>query len=85
MRKSLQRKTVYEPNVDVKITVVNKPVVDEITGEQLGFKANMTVKLNVPVSANELLFSTADDIASFMDKVNYEEAQQSIPFKDAKK
>ena len=84
MRKSLQRKTVYEPNTEVKITVVNKPVVDEVTGEQLGFKASMTVKLNIPVSSSELLFATADDIAKFMENINYEEAQQSINFEKSK-
>lgn len=80
MKKSLQRKTVYEPNAVVKVTVVNKPVVDEVTGEQLGYKSAMTVKLNLPVSSKELSFATSDELAEFMGVINYDEPQQSLPF-----
>lgn len=80
MRKTLQRKTVYEPNGAVKITVVNKPVVDEVTGEQLGYKSSVAVKIDVPVSSKELSFATADEIAEFVGSVSFDEPQQSLSF-----
>lgn len=44
MKKQLTTKTVYQPNAGVKITVTNKPVVDEMTG-QIVYDADVTVKI----------------------------------------
>jgi hypothetical protein len=38
MKKSLTSKTVYVPNRNVKVTVVNKPVFDD-NGQKIGYDA----------------------------------------------
>lgn len=43
MKKRLTNTTVYEPNNDVKLKVVNKPLVDPDTGEQYGYDTVVTI------------------------------------------
>lgn len=78
MKKQLSSTTVYEPNKNVKIKVVNKPIVDELTGEMFGFGVTVTVSIKKGIVEKELKFSNDDDIAEFMGQVEYDDPQQSL-------
>lgn len=77
MKKQLTQKTVYEPNKAVKVTVVNKPIYDEV-GVQLGYKVDVTLKYTITDTV-ELKFTSDDDIAEFMNNINYDDPQQALP------
>lgn len=78
MKKRLTNTTVYEPNNDVKLKVVNKPLVDPDTGEQYGYDTVVTVTVTRKLQPEELRFSSDDDIAEFMAQVDYDESQQRL-------
>ena len=63
MKKRLTNTTVYEPNNDVKLKVVNKPLVDPDTGEQYGYDTVVTITVTRKLQPEELRFSSDDDIA----------------------
>ncbi len=44
MKKALKSQTVYEPNENVKVTVVNTPILDDENVE-VGTKATVTLKV----------------------------------------
>lgn len=77
MKKQLMNKTVYEPNKAVRVTVVNKPIYDEI-GQLAGYDADVTVKIKRSYMEKELLFKSDDEIADFMGSVEYDDPQQSL-------
>lgn len=79
MKKQLTTKTVYEPNAGVKVTVTNKPLVDQDTGELYGFDTTVTVNISKKSQAKELKFGSDDDIAEFMGQVEYDDPQQVLP------
>lgn len=78
MKKQLTSKTVYEPNESVKVTVTNKPVLDESVGQIAGYATTIDVKIKRPLMPGELKFSNDDDIAEFMAQVNFDDPQQSL-------
>lgn len=78
MKKRLTNTTVYEPNNDVKLKVVNKPLVDPDTGEQYGYDTVVTITVTRKLQSEELRFSSDDDIAEFMAQVDYDESQQRL-------
>lgn len=78
MKKRLTNTTVYEPNNDVKLKVVNKPLVDSDTGEQYGYDTVVTITVTRKLQPEELRFSSDDDIAEFMAQVDYDESQQRL-------
>lgn len=78
MKKRLTNTTVYEPNNDVKLKVVNKPLVDSDTGEQYGYDTVVTITVTRKLQPKELRFSSDDDIAEFMAQVDYDESQQRL-------
>nr|DAV83102.1 MAG TPA: hypothetical protein [Caudoviricetes sp.] len=78
MKKRLTNTTVYEPNNDVKLKVVNKPLVDPDTGEQYGYDTVVTITVTRKLQPEELRFSSDDDIAEFMAQVDYDESQQRL-------
>ena len=78
MKKRLTNMTVYEPNNDVKLKVVNKPLVDPDTGEQYGYDTVVTITVTRKLQPEELRFSSDDDIAEFMAQVDYDESQQRL-------
>ncbi len=55
--KALTNTALYEPNPSIKVRVVNKPVVDTQTGEQLGYdvKVSLTFKAGVNVTSTSRL------------------------------
>lgn len=78
MKKRLTNTTVYEPNNDVKLKVVNKPLVDPDTGEQYGYDTVVTITVTRKLQSEELRFSSDDEIAEFMAQVDYDESQQRL-------
>ena len=78
MKKRLTNTTIYEPNNDVKLKVVNKPLVDPDTGEQYGYDTVVTITVTRKLQPEELRFSSDDDIAEFMAQVDYDESQQRL-------
>lgn len=76
MKKSLQSKTVYVPNRNVKVTVVNKPVFDD-NGQKIGYDAKVTLNYAVE-KLDEVKFVSDDDIAEFMGAIDYTDPQQNL-------
>lgn len=78
MRKELTNTTVYAPNTEVKIKVVNKPMVDRDTGEQFGYDVKLSLTYRAGMKEKPLSFSTVDELAEFIGNIDYEEPQQSL-------
>ena len=76
MKKALQSKTVYEPNKQVKVTVVNKPVFNE-DGTKLGFDARVTIATSMS-RLDEVSFSSDDEIADFVGAIDFTDPQQQL-------
>ncbi len=76
MKKALQSKTIYEPNPNVKVTVVNKPVFDE-TGKKIGYDAKVTVAY-LAKKLDEVTFTSDDDIAEFVGAIDFTDPQQQL-------
>lgn len=81
MKKQLTTKTVYQPNAGVKITVTNKPVVDEMTG-QIVYDADVTVKIKQVGMGQEVKFANDEDIADFIARVDFDDPQQLLPISE---
>lgn len=71
MRKSMQDKTVYQPNQSVKITVNNKPVIDDDTGEIYMYEIAVTVKLQKYNSPKPLRFRNDAELIAYMENVDF--------------
>jgi len=67
------------PNPFVKITVTNKPVLDEEVGQIAGYDVSVDVKIKRNLMPSEVKFASDDDIADFMATVNYDDPQLSLP------
>ena len=78
MKKQLTTKTVYQPNAGVKIIVTNKPVVDEMTG-QIIYDADVTIKTRCVGMSQEVKFTSDEDIADFIARVDFDDPQQLLP------
>lgn len=78
MRKELTNTTVYAPNTEVKIKVVNKPMVDRETGEQFGYDVKVSLSYKAGMKEKPLSFATVDELAEFIGNIDYEEPQQSL-------
>lgn len=74
MKKGLKNTTTYEPNGNVKVTVVNTPILDDENVE-VGVKATVTLKVTAYEKIN---FNSADDIAEFFGQVDYDDPQLDI-------
>lgn len=78
MKKQLKSSTVYQPNAGVKVTVVNKPIFDEV-GTALGFDTDVTIKVKMVGRPQELKFSTDDQLSDFVNNVDFADPQQALP------
>jgi len=76
MKTALQSKTVYEPNKQVKVTVVNKPVFAD-DGTKLGFDSKLTITTNMR-RLDEVSFSSDDEIADFVGAIDFTDPQQQL-------
>lgn len=75
MKKKLTEKVVYEPNSHIKVTVDNKPFdIDGMTE----YERIVTIKVNAGTDKNKLAFATDDDISKFVEKLDFEDSQQSL-------
>lgn len=74
MKKSLKSSTVYEPNENVKVTVVNTPILDDENVE-IGVKATVTLKV---VAFEKITFSTDDEIADWFGAVDFTDPQTNL-------
>lgn len=74
MKKSLKSSTVYEPNENVKVTVVNTPILDDENVE-VGTKATVTLKV---VAFEKITFSSDDDIAEWFGAVDFTDPQLNM-------
>lgn len=78
MKKALTEKTVYEPNKVVKVTVVNKPV--DVGGTMM-YDRKVTITIDASASKDKLQFATDEDIAKWVEKVDFEDPQTSMDMK----
>lgn len=74
MKKSLKTSTVYEPNENVKVTVVNTPILDDENVE-VGMKATVTLKVT---KFEKVAFSSDDDIADWFGAVDFTDPQTNL-------
>lgn len=74
MKKSLKQSTVYEPNENVKVTVVNTPILDDENVE-VGTKATVTIKVT---KFEKVSFATDDDIAEFAGAIDFTDPQTNL-------
>ncbi len=74
MKKSLKSSTVYEPNENVKVTVVNTPILDDENVE-VGVKATVTLKV---VAFEKITFNSDDEIADWFAAVDFTDPQLNM-------
>lgn len=74
MKKSLKSSTVYEPNENVKVTVVNTPILDDENVE-IGVKATVTLKV---VAFEKITFNSDEEIADWFAAVDFTDPQLNI-------
>lgn len=74
MKKALKSTTVYEPNENVKVTVVNTPILDDENVE-VGVKATVTLKVT---SYEKVTFNSDDEIADYFGAVDFTDPQTNL-------
>lgn len=77
MKKQLTEKIVYEPNTRVKVTVTNKPEFDEEAGIT-SYEREVTIKVNCGRSNEKIQFGSDEDIAKWIETVDFEDPQMSL-------
>lgn len=77
MKKQLTEKIVYEPNRLVKVTVTNKPEFDE-DSSIVRYKREVTIKISAGTSTDKLTFGSDDDIAKYIETVDFEDPQLDL-------
>lgn len=70
LRQKETTKTIYSPNSGVKITVDNKPVIDEDTGLIYMYEVSFSLKLKKFNAEKPLRFKSDDELADFMAQIN---------------
>lgn len=77
MKKQLTEKTVYQPNSRVKVVVTNKPEFTEESGI-VRYERTVAITVKVGYSDDKLLFGTDEDIAKWIETVDFEDPQLSL-------
>lgn len=77
MKKQLTEKTVYQPNSRVKITVTNKPVLND-SGVTDRYAVSATIAVDAGSFKERLTFGTDDDIAKFIENIDVEDPQTAL-------
>ena len=77
MKKSLTEKIVYQPNSRVKVAVTNKPEFDEDAGITR-YERSVSITVKVGYSDEKLTFSDDEDIAKWIETVDFDDPQLSI-------
>ncbi len=70
MRKQLTDKTIYKPNEDVKITVNNKPVIDDDSGEIYMYEVSVSLAVKKYESPKALRFKTDTELIDYIQNIN---------------
>lgn len=81
MKKQLKSSTIYQPNAGVKVTVVNKPIIDE-TGMAQGYDTDVSIKIKMIGRPQELKFATDDQLSDFVNNVDFSDPQQPLPLRE---
>lgn len=75
-------KTIYQPNIGVKVTVDNKPIIDETTGEIYAYEVSVGLKLKKFANEKPLRFRTDDELAEFFAQVDFDSNGNQISMID---
>jgi hypothetical protein len=75
MKKQLTEKTIYEPNDTTKVAVENKPI---DIGGSVQYKHKVTITIDAGASKDKLLFGTDEDIAKWVETIDFEDPQTSF-------
>lgn len=78
MKKQLQSSTTYQPNREVKVKVVNKPIYDGESKALIGYDARVTITYEAIGQPQELTFADVDEISDFVANIDFDEPQQSL-------
>jgi len=70
MRKQLTDKTIYKPNEDVKITVNNKPIIDDDSGEVYMYEVSVTLAIKKYESNKALRFKSDKELIKYVQNIN---------------
>ncbi len=70
MRKQLIDKTIYKPNEDVKITVNNKPIIDDDSGEVYMYEVSVTLAIKKYESNKALRFKSDKELIEYVQNIN---------------
>lgn len=85
MKKVSNNKDTYKVNEMVSVTVVNKRNEDLESGS-VTYERNVTVKIKAGKFAEKpLIFEGAGSLAEFIEQVNFEDPQESLPFPEEPK
>ena len=75
MKKQLTESVKYQPNDKVTVTVANKPQESDGFVE---YKRTVTIKIDEGWDSEKISFATDEDIAKYIETVDFEDPQQSL-------
>ena len=81
MRKQQNENTIYKPNDRVKIKVVNKPVIDDDTGEIYMYEVSVTMTEVKYETSKPLRFKSGKELTEYIhniDLTDYNENQTTL-------
>lgn len=78
MKKQLTNTVNYDINPDMKLKIVNKPIVDIDTGEQFGYDVKVSLTYKAGIKEKQLSFANAEEIAEFVCNLDFDEPQQAL-------
>lgn len=76
MKKQLTEKTVYQPNSRVKVVVTNKPEFED--SGLIRYERTVAITVKVGYSDEKLMFGTDEDIAKWIETVDFEDPQLAL-------
>lgn len=81
MKKSSKIVDKMNPNKQVEVTITNKKVIEE--DETLAFQPTVTIKITLPKSGDQFKLSTDEDIAKFVETIDFEDPQEELPLDES--
>lgn len=73
MRKQQTDRTIYKPNEDVKVTVSNKPVIDDDTGEIYMYEVSVTLAVKKYKAERPLRFKDDDELVDYIHNIDLDD------------
>lgn len=83
MRKQQTDRTVYKPNETVKITVTNKPVIDDDTGEIYMYETSVTLAVKKYNTERPLRFKDDDELTEYIGNIDLDDHNPQTSLLDA--